>query len=85
MAVCVTHKKCFPTRELAEDVLIEAQTNYDYAAGHGPIAVYQCEDCGYFHLTSRGPMSERLAQYLANGTIRRQKEANQWLDKLKRK
>jgi hypothetical protein len=30
-------------------------------------------------------MSERLAQHLANGSIRRQREANQWLDKLKRK
>jgi uncharacterized Zn finger protein len=85
MAHCITHKKCFPTLDVAEDVLIEAQTNYDYAPGSGPIAVYQCEDCGQFHLTSRGPMSVRLAQYLASGAIRRQKEANRWLTKLKRK
>jgi hypothetical protein len=46
--------------------------------------VYQCEDCGEYHLTSRGPMNERLAQYIADGKLKRDKEANQWLGKLKK-
>jgi hypothetical protein len=75
----------YPTREIAEDVLIEAQTKYQYARQGGPIAVYLCEDCGQFHLTSRGPMNERLARAFDDGAISRQKQANQWLDKLKKK
>jgi hypothetical protein len=85
MATCATHKKCYLTKEIAEDVLIEAQTTYDYASGSGPIAVYLCDDCGYYHLTSRGPMNEKLQQYIADGKIQRQKEANRWLDKFRRK
>ena len=85
MIKCVTHKKCYPTQEVAEDVLIETRTTFDYAPGDGPVAVYRCDDCGYYHLTSRGPMNEKLAKYLAEGKIDRQKEANRWLDKWKNK
>jgi hypothetical protein len=66
---------------MAEDVLIEAQTAFDYNTGHGPIAVYVCDDCGYYHLTSKGPMNDRLSQYIASGKLARQKEANRWADK----
>lgn len=72
------------SKELAEEALIGAHTAYTYANGQGPIAVYQCEDCGEYHLTSRGPMNERLAQYIAEGKLKRDKEANQWLGKLKK-
>ncbi len=75
----------YASQEVAEDVLIEAQTRFDYRPNSGPIAVYQCEDCGQFHLTSKGPMNERLAKALAEGAIKRQKEANRWLDKFKKK
>jgi len=85
MAACVTGKKMYATREIAEDVLIEARTTYDYAHGSGPVAVYQCEDCRQFHLTSQGPMNEKLAQYLKDGKIDRQKEANRWMEKFKRR
>lgn len=85
MANCVTGKKMYPTREIAEDVLIEARTQYDYADGSGPVAVYQCDDCGQFHLTSKGVMNEKLTQYLKEGKIQRQKEANRWLEKFKKR
>lgn len=85
MASCVSGKKMYATREIAEDVLIETHTRFDYGPAGGPIAVYQCEDCGQFHLTSRGPMNEKLAVALSDGKIKRQKEADQWLNKLKRK
>jgi len=85
MAHCVTGKKMYPTREIAEDVLIEARTQYDYAESSGPIAVYLCEDCGQFHLTSKGVMNAKLAQYLAEGKIQRQKEANRWMEKFKKR
>jgi hypothetical protein len=82
---CVTGKILYASEVLAEDALIEARTRFDYSAGHGPVAVYQCEDCGSYHLTSKGKMNERLADQLAKGSIHLQKEANRWLDKFKKK
>jgi len=81
MLTCSTHKKVYQTQEIAEEVLIETRIKFD----KGPVAVYKCEDCGYYHLTSQGPVNERLAKYLASGKIKRQKEANDWLNKLKKK
>jgi hypothetical protein len=75
----------YSTVEMAEDALIEARTRFDYRSNSGPIAVYQCEDCGQFHLTSQGKMNEKLAMHLAEGKIQLQKEANRWLDKLKKR
>jgi hypothetical protein len=75
----------YASREIAEDVLIESWIRFEYSQGSGPVAVYQCEDCGRFHLTSRGPMNERLADALSNGLIRRQREAKNWTDKFKRR
>jgi hypothetical protein len=84
MVGCVTQKKSYRTREIAEDALIEAWINFDYRSGNGPVAVYQCDDCGEFHLTSTGSMNERLTNAINSGFVKRQKEANQWSNKLKR-
>lgn len=81
---CVSNKKVYQTESLAEDALIEARTQFDFAPNSGPIAVYKCEDCGCYHLTSKGKMNERLAKLLASGKIQLQKEANKWLGKMKK-
>jgi len=75
----------YASQRLAEDELIEAWTRYDYPAGTGPIAVYLCEDCGHYHFTSKGPMNEGLQEAIASGRIQRQKEADRWSDKWKRR
>lgn len=85
MKSCITHKKMYQSYELAVDALIDARTRYEYAHNNGPIAVYKCEECGYYHLTSQGKMNETLQQYLAEGKIELQKEANRWLDKLNKR
>lgn len=82
---CVSGKKMYSSLEVAEDVLIEAWTRFEYSTGQGPVAVYQCEDCGQFHLTSQGPMNEKLSKALSEGKIDRQKEADRWLNKIKRR
>lgn len=82
---CVSGKRMYASQQIAEDVLIEAWTRYDYTPGNGPVAVYLCEDCGHYHLTSKGPMNERLSDALAAGKIQRQKEADRWVSKLKRR
>jgi hypothetical protein len=82
---CVSGKKMYPSQEVAEDVLIEAWTRFEYGANSGPVAVYLCEDCSQYHLTSKGTMNEKLSRARADGKIQRQKEANRWLDKIKKR
>ena len=75
----------YSTQELAVEALIEARTRFDYPPNKGPIAVYQCDDCSCFHLTSQGKMNQRLEKQIVEGKIQLQKEANSWLDKLKQR
>lgn len=83
---CSSGKKQFQTREIAEDVLIElwARNNYSQQ-GAAPVDVYECEECRYFHLTSRQPMNAKLAQYLSSNKARLDREAARWADRLKPK
>lgn len=75
----------YKSYEIAVNALIDARTRFDYERHGGPIAVYECEDCGYYHLTSQGKMNETLEKHLTNGKIQRQKEADHWLEKLKKR
>ena len=75
----------YSSQEVAEDVLIEAWTRFDYTSGNGPVGIYQCEECGHFHLTSKGQMNEKLSQAISGGKIQRQKEADRWMDRIKRR
>lgn len=85
MKSCVSHKKIYLSLQAAEDALIEAWTKFEYRPGTGPISIYKCDDCGNYHFTSRGEMNERLKQHLEEGTIRRQREADYWIGKMKKK
>ena len=85
MDKCSSGKRMYVTEQMAEDVLVETWTRFEFVGNNGPISVYRCEDCGQYHLTSRGPMNERLSKALAEGKIQRQKEADRWLEKWKRK
>lgn len=82
---CISGKRVYPSEEIAEGVLIEAWTRYDYKRNEGPIAIYKCDDCGQYHLTSKGPMNENLAKALAEGKINKQKEARYWEEKFRRR
>lgn len=82
---CISGKRVYATQQIAEDVLIEAWTRYNYNGNTGPVSVYQCDDCGNYHLTSRGPMNERLAKALGEGKIRQEKEARRWEERFKRR
>lgn len=82
---CVSGKYRYPSQLLAEDALIELWSRNDYPAGRGPVSVYQCEDCGDFHFTSKGEMNPRLLEAIASKKISLQKEANKWLDKFKKR
>jgi len=82
---CISGKSAFQSYENAVEALIAARTKFNYRDGNGPISVYLCEDCGFYHLTSQGPMNESLKKCLADGSIDRQKQAEHWEQRLKRK
>ena len=84
MINCVSNKKVYSTREMAEEALIQAHIQFDFAKGNGPVAVYKCDDCGYYHLTSKGAMNEKLINEIKSGKVGLHKEANRWLDKFKK-
>jgi hypothetical protein len=84
MAGCVTGKKMYLTRTMAEQALIGAWVKNDYPSGAGPVAVYRCEDCKQFHLTSTGSMDPTLAAFIRDGKLKLEKEAAYWAAKFKK-
>jgi len=85
VAKCPTHKKFFPTEAIAEEALLAAWITYGVKEGQGPIAVYQCDECSGYHLTSRGPMNAKLAEQLSRGEIKKRRAEKDWIDRLKNK
>jgi hypothetical protein len=75
----------YPTESIAEEALISAWTTYQYTRGDGPVGVYLCEDCGSYHLTSKGAINLKLQEAITSGKIQKSKEINAWLDKIRRK
>src|SRR5690606_2000382 len=60
MTTCPTGKRAYLSEEIALEALIGAWVHYDRSRGDGPVAIYRCDDCGQYHLTSKGPMHETL-------------------------
>jgi hypothetical protein len=85
MKTCETKKKIYPSAAVAEDALISAWTAYDYRNQNGPIDVYLCDICRNYHLTSKGEMNKKLAEYLSSPQWKKDVEANRWVEKLKNK
>ncbi len=83
MIKCSTGKRVYLTESLAEDALIDAHSRNDYS-GSGPVNIYRCEECGYYHFTSKGMMNEKLASQISNGKMKNQQEANRWMRKLRK-
>jgi hypothetical protein len=84
MSTCISQKKVFLTELLAEDALIDAWGRNNYTLNTGPVSVYRCDDCGYYHFTSQGKMNERLEKEISSGKIKLQREANHWERKIKK-
>ena len=80
---CSSKKRPYPTEEVAVEALIGANTCYEFDSGKGPVGVYLCERCNFFHLTSKGEMNERLREYINSGSLTLQKKGMEWAYKLK--
>jgi len=85
MKKCSTGKIVYISLSIAEDALIDAWSRHNYAVGKGPVNVYQCDDCGNFHFTSKGTMNIRLKTELENGSIARSRRAFELESGLKRR
>lgn len=79
---CPSGKNQYLSQAIAEDALIEARTRHGDERS-GPVNVYLCEECGQWHLTSKGGMNQRLADYMRSGKLKLNQEANRWKAKLK--
>jgi hypothetical protein len=84
MHKCTSGKRLYASAALAEEALIEAHIHFAFERGKGPVAYYLCGECGQFHLTSQGPMNERLVLLIKSGELRRLKEACAWERKLRK-
>tara|TARA_R110000868_G_scaffold259810_2_gene518118 strand:+ start:32 stop:286 length:255 start_codon:yes stop_codon:yes gene_type:complete len=82
---CVTNKKCYETKEIANEALIQNRTRNHHAPNNGPINVYQCHECGNYHFTSKGPSSDILNSEEVKHKIEIGKEASYWEDKYRRR
>jgi len=81
---CVSGKRQYDTKEQAEEGLIAARSRFVFRDDSGPIGVYQCDDCGAWHLTSKGEKSSLLKDSQTQKSIRDQHEADYWLRKIGR-
>jgi hypothetical protein len=73
------NKRSYLTENLALDALIEARIRF---VQNSSVTIYQCEDCGQWHLTSRGNVHPRLAKELESGNVEKSRLAYQWEKKL---
>jgi len=79
--ICSTGKICHDTREEAENALIENHIHFHHKEESGPKNVYLCRDCGAYHFTSQGEMSQVLEDNMA--FIKAQRRARDWENKLR--
>ena len=82
---CISGKKIYSTEALAVDALLDNWAKYDHAENRGPTGVYHCEECGGYHLTSKGRMNDRLKEFLSGKDYRIRSQASAWIQKLRDK
>ena len=73
-------KRSYLSEETAVTALLEVRSRF---AMNSSVTVYLCENCGQWHLTSRGQLHPKLAALLNSGEINRLREAEHWERKLR--
>lgn len=80
---CPSGKRGFLSEAVAEEALLETRRRHGDDR-QGPVGFYRCDDCGQYHLTSKGTMNARLAQYIREGKLKLNQEAERWKSKFGR-
>ncbi len=81
---CVTGKRQYDTEQQALDGLISARSKAFFRENSGPINVYECDDCGAWHLTSKGAQHPILSDAGIQKNIKDQHVSDYWERKLRR-
>ena len=81
--VCPSHKRSYLSKGEAEEALVQHHIHFHHGEGQGPLNVYECEHCGCWHFTSKGPTAEVLKSDAARRRIQRERTASDWERKLK--
>lgn len=82
MSTCISGKRSFNTQEEGERALIENRIHFNHDIHTGPKNIYICSDCGNYHFTSRGELSQVVIDN--QEYIKSQQRARSWEDKFKR-
>lgn len=75
---CVSGKRTFESEELALDALVQNHIRNEYRKGQGPINVYNCADCGWWHFTSKGEVNALLKDESVQKKIAEERRAFFW-------
>lgn len=76
---CPTGKYQYYNQDLAETALIDQHIYKGFLPHEGPQDVYECEFCGYWHLTSKSAeRNQRLQEMIDSGEMRRKQEGSKW-------
>ncbi|WP_132644093.1 hypothetical protein [Roseivirga ehrenbergii] len=76
---CSSGKIQYDSQQLAEDALIDQHIYKGFAEHQGPQNVYECRDCGYWHMTSKNAERlPRLQEMIDSGEMRKKQQASQW-------
>jgi hypothetical protein len=76
---CLSHKVCYISEEEAQEALIQAHVKFM----HGPINFYLCNNCGSYHLTSKGERNNELDSEATKDRIIKERKALSWEERLK--
>ena len=66
---------------MAINALIENRIRFHHPEGGGPINIYECAECGYFHFTSQGETHTELIEQ--SDFIEKQRRARDWEHRLR--
>lgn len=80
---CVSNKRSFGDQQLALEALIQHHIRNELAHDQGPINVYQCNDCGAWHFTSKGKKADILNEKEVVEQIKKERRAYQWEQKFR--
>ncbi len=76
---CSTGKYQYMSQDLAETALIDQHIYKGFKPHEGPQNVYECDICGYWHLTSKvTERNERLQEAIDSGEMKKKQEAQRW-------
>ena len=77
---CSTGKSCYFTEEEVREALIRSQIRFLKAASN----YYQCNDCGEYHLTSRGGQHPVLSEPAVQKRIKQERQSQDWEERFRR-